>query len=145
MQNKTSSFARDWQFLKISRSWKPHDFSKDILEKLILENDRYINEKICNIVQELGIKEGKEIKERLGNQIEINTVIEGILLISGQDYNIKKNNEKTEIIVSKSLKSKENPIDNSDFISIPYLKGVIKSIMPSSHFLDSSESLTIYF
>lgn len=145
MQNKTSSFARDWQFLKISRSWKPHDFSKDILEKLIGENDRYINEKICNIVLELGLKEGKEIKNRLGNQIEVHTVIEGILLISGHDYNIKKNNEKIEIIVSKSLKSRDNPIDNSDLISIPYLKGVIQSIIPESHFLESGEGLTIYF
>ena len=145
MQNVTSSFARDWQFLKISRNWKPHDFSKDILEKLIRENDKKINEKISSIVFELGRKEGKEIKARLGNQMEIHTVIEGILLISGQEYNIKRKNEKTEIIISKSGKSRENLMENGDIIFIPYLKGVIQSIIPESHFLDSSEDLTIYF
>ena len=145
MQNITSSFARDWQFLKISRNWKPHDFSKDVLEKLIRENDKKINEKISCIVFELGRKEGREIKSRLGNQMDIPTVIEGILLISGQEYNIKRNNEKMEIIISKSGKFKDNLIENADIIFIPYLKGVIQSIIPDAHFLDSSEDLTIYF
>lgn len=43
MTNITGSFARDWQFVKISRNWKPHDFSKEILEKIIEENDRDFN------------------------------------------------------------------------------------------------------
>ena len=145
MQNITSSFARDWQFVKISRSWKPHDFSKDILEKLILENDRNINEKISTIVFDLGRKEGMEIKNRLGNQMEIHTVLEGILLISGNDYRIEKNGEKTEIVISKPGKAKDNDIGNPDIIYFPYLKGVVKSVIPDSKFLDSGDSLTIYF
>jgi hypothetical protein len=145
MQNITSSFARDWQFVKISRSWKPHDFSKEILEKLLQENDRNINEMISKIVFDLGRKEGREIKNRLGGQMEINTVIEGILLISGQEYIIKKNDEKTEIVISKSMKNKDNLTDGLDTIFFPYIKGVIRSIIPDSHFLDSGEELTIYF
>lgn len=145
MQNITSTFARDWQFVKISRSWKPHDSSREILEKLIRENDRNINEKISSIAFDLGRKEGKEIKNRLGGQMEIYTVIEGILLISGQEYNIKKNGEKTEIVVSKAGKSRDNFMEGPDIVSFPYLKGVIRSIIPDSNFLDSGEDLTIYF
>jgi len=145
MPNITSSFARDWQFVKISRNWRPHDFSREVLEELIGEDDRFINEKISSIVFKLGKKEGEEIKNRLGGQIEIDTVIDGILLISGHDYNIKRKGEQTEIIITKSGKSKNQQIDNTDLVNISYIKGVIQSIIPDSNFLESGTELTIYF
>ena len=46
----TSSFARDWQLLKLSRDWKPADRSIEILEGLVGDNDPRIIQKIENIV-----------------------------------------------------------------------------------------------
>ena len=145
MQNITSSFARDWQFLKISRNWKPHDFSKEVLERLIQENDRNLNERISSIIFDIGMKEGREIKARLGTQIEIQTVIEGIMLISGQNYSINENDGITEINIFRVKNSNEKGLDSQDIISFPYLRGVIKSIMPESQLLEKSEGLTILF
>lgn len=145
MPNITSSFARDWQFVKISRNWRPHDFSKEVLEELIKENDKAINEKISDIAFELGKKEGKEIKGRLGDQIEINTVIEGILLISGYDYNLKKEEKNTEITITKPKISKNQQSANTGLMNIPYIKGVVLSVIPESNFLESGTELIIYF
>ncbi len=145
MQNITSSFARDWQFVKISRNWKPHDFSKEVLDRLINENNRNLNDKISSIVYDIGSEEGREIKASLGDRMEIHTVIEGILLISGQNYSTKRENERTEIIIMKTGNPKENIHENQDIISYPYLKGVIKSIVPGSQFFENNEIITILF
>lgn len=145
MPNITSSFARDWQFVKISRNWRPHDFSKEVLEELIKVNDKAINERISDIAFELGKKEGREIKGRLGDQIEINTVIEGILLISGYDYNLKKEEKKTEITITKPKISKNQQSANTGLMNIPYIKGVVLSVIPESNFLESGTELIIYF
>lgn len=145
MPNITSSFARDWQFVKISRNWRPHDFSKEVLEELIKVNDKAINERISDIAFELGKKEGREIKGRLGDQIEINTVIEGILLISGYDYNLKKEEKKTEITITKPKISKNQQSANTGIMNIPYIKGVVLSVIPESNFLESGTELIIYF
>ena len=140
---ETSSFARDWQLLKLSRDWKPTERSGEILSVLIKDNDILINEKIERIVENIGERDAEEILMRMHPKMEVNTILEGILLVSGIDYQISKDGAGKKIMIKKEMKNKISEVLSGNKISAAYIKGFIKSIIPDSEITDRGDHFTL--
>lgn len=141
----TRSFARDWQLLKLSRDWKPADRSGEILRELIADNDPIITDKIEKIVREIGKRDAKEILMRMHPKMEINTILEGILLVSGIDYELLKDDTGKKIMIKKEMKTGISNAFSDNKISAAYIRGFIESIITGSEITDRGDHFTLFF
>ena len=137
------SFARDWQLLKLSRDWKPADRSGEILSRLIKDNNPIVLDKVETIVKDIGRKDADEIKNRMHSQMDINTVLEGILLVSGIAYETENDDDGKKIRIKKEMRSSFSEVISDAGISAVYIRSFIEALIPDLDITDKGDNFTV--
>ena len=140
----TRSFARDWQLLKLSRDWKPADRSGEILNRLIQDHDTSVIQKIEKIVADIGKKDAEEILRRMNSMMEMSTILEGVLLVSGMIYETEKENGMKKIMIKKEMKSCFSEGISDSGISAVYVKSFIEALVPDIEITDKGDHFTLF-
>ncbi|MBP2132229.1 hypothetical protein J2128_000150 [Methanomicrobium sp. W14] len=130
----SSSFARDWQLLKLSRDWKPADRSNEILSRLIKDNDPLVIEKIEIISRDMGKQDAEEILRRMNPRMDVKTILEGILLVSGITYETSGDNKtgRKKIMIKKDMKSGYQEFFSNRRVSAAYIRGFVNALAPNN-------------
>ncbi|KAF5081908.1 hypothetical protein DSECCO2_105190 [anaerobic digester metagenome] len=78
-----TSFARDWQLIKVARSLQRHDVTGSLLQKLLADAPAGLTERIAAIARRLGEENGTQILTHAEEQLDPPTLMEGLLLTWG--------------------------------------------------------------
>lgn len=78
-----TSFARDWQLIKVARSLQRHDVAGLLVRRLLADAPPGLTEGITAIARRLGEENGTELLTRAEEQFDPPTLMEGLLLTWG--------------------------------------------------------------
>ncbi|WP_067073367.1 hypothetical protein [Methanoculleus horonobensis] len=78
-----TSFARDWQLIKVARSLQRHDVIGSLVQKLLLDAPPGLTERIAATARRLGEESGTELLTHAEEQLDPPTLMEGLLLTWG--------------------------------------------------------------
>ena len=78
-----TSFARDWQLIKIARSLRRHDVAGPLVRKLLAEAPPSLTERIIAIAGRLGEENGTALLARTEERFDPPILMEGLLLTWG--------------------------------------------------------------
>lgn len=78
-----TSFARDWQLVKLARSMPEHDVAGKILRELLEDADPTLVEQVSAIAGRLGAEDGRALLAHSEEGFDAATLMEGLLLMWG--------------------------------------------------------------
>lgn len=78
-----TSFARDWQLIKVARSMRRHDVAGPLVRRLLLDAPPALVERVTAIAGRLGEEDGTALIARTEEQFDPSTLMEGLLLMWG--------------------------------------------------------------
>ncbi|KLK87973.1 hypothetical protein SZ63_08275 [Methanoculleus sediminis] len=78
-----TSFARDWQLIKVARSLQRHDVTGSLVQKLLADAPAGLTERIAAIARRLGEENGTELVTHAEERLDPPTLMEGLLLTWG--------------------------------------------------------------
>jgi hypothetical protein len=80
---RRGSFARDWNLIKATRTWHPHDMAGDVLERLLEDASEGMLSEVTDIAYRLGVEEGRRFLDRTPVGMDDASVLESYFLVSG--------------------------------------------------------------
>ncbi|MCK9278815.1 MAG: hypothetical protein M0P22_12095 [Methanoculleus sp.] len=78
-----TSFARDWQLIKVARSLRRHDVAGPLVKKLLADASPGLTEQITVIAGRLGEENGTALLAHTEERFDSPTLMEGLLLTWG--------------------------------------------------------------
>ncbi|NLN09906.1 MAG: hypothetical protein GX186_09955 [Methanoculleus thermophilus] len=78
-----TSFARDWQLIRVARSLRRHDVTRPLIQRLLAEATLDLTRRIAVIAEQLGKEDGTALLAHTEEQFDPPTLMEGILLTWG--------------------------------------------------------------
>lgn len=140
-----SSFARDWQLIKLSRHTKRHDISAPLLQRLLDGAPATVKASIAAAATRLGKEEGKELLARTPAAMDRAALAGSVLMMWG----IAFAQETAEgggirIQVRKDDEALAS-IHPDPRIAVPYLAGYLSALAPRGGVRDDAEHLTAEF
>jgi hypothetical protein len=78
-----TSFARDWQLIKVARSLQRQDVAGSLVQKLLLDAPPGLTERIAVIARRLGEENGTQLLTHAEERLDPPTLMEGLLLTWG--------------------------------------------------------------
>lgn len=143
MSEKGGSFGKEWQLMKLSRTWKPYNISDDLL-KIITEGGNYdTKELLKEAAYHKGQRLGGEFVSKMPDKNDRVVILETFFLISGISYRIQREESKTKIQVEKDAKKlvTGNWMDESTYIS--FFSGFIGAITKGASIYESENIITV--
>ncbi|MFY1644592.1 hypothetical protein ACK11Z_12745, partial [Methanoculleus bourgensis] len=78
-----TSFARDWQLVKLARSMPQHDVAGPVLRDLLADASPALVEEVTAIAGRLGLEDGRALLAHSEERFDPPTLMEGLLLMWG--------------------------------------------------------------
>lgn len=78
-----TSFARNWQLIKVARSLRQHDVAGPLIQRLLKDAPPDLEERIATIAGQLGEEDGMTLRTRSEAGFDAPTLMEGLLLMWG--------------------------------------------------------------
>ncbi|NLA99361.1 MAG: hypothetical protein GX837_00065 [Methanomicrobiales archaeon] len=78
-----TSFARDWQLIKVTRSLRRQDVTGSLVQRLLMDAPAGLTERIAAISRRLGEENGTELLTHTEERLDPPTLMEGLLLTWG--------------------------------------------------------------
>ncbi len=78
-----TSFARDWQLIKVARSLRRHDVAGPLVRNLLRDASPDLVKQVAAIAGRLGAEDGKALLACNEEQFDPPTLMEGLLLMWG--------------------------------------------------------------
>ncbi|MFA7562236.1 MAG: hypothetical protein WCY70_02230 [Methanoculleus sp.] len=78
-----TSFARDWQLIKVTRSLQRQDVTGSLMQRLLMDAPAGLTERIAAIARRLGEENGTELLTHTRERLDPPTLMEGLLLTWG--------------------------------------------------------------
>ncbi|NLM29622.1 MAG: hypothetical protein GX216_04215 [Methanomicrobiales archaeon] len=78
-----TSFARNWQLIKVARSLRQHDVAGPLIQRLLKDASPDLEEQIAAIAGQLGEEDGLALRARSEAGFDAPTLMEGLLLMWG--------------------------------------------------------------
>jgi hypothetical protein len=78
-----TSFARDWQLIKVARSLRRHDVAGPLVKRLLADASPGLTERITVIAGRLGEENGTALLAHTEERFDSPTLMEGLLLTWG--------------------------------------------------------------
>ncbi len=78
-----TSFARDWQLIKVARSLRQHDVAGPLVRRLLAEASAGLTEQVAAIAGRLGAEDGTALLAHNEERFDPPTLMEGLLLMWG--------------------------------------------------------------
>ncbi|WP_292521482.1 hypothetical protein [Methanoculleus sp.] len=78
-----TSFARDWQLIKVARSLRRHDVTGPLVQRLLTDASAETSQQVTVIADRLGAEDGAALLARTEERFDPPTLMEGLLLTWG--------------------------------------------------------------
>jgi len=143
MSDKGVAFGKEWQLMKLSRTWKPYNISDDLL-KIITEAGNYdTKELLKEAAYHKGQSLGGEFVSKMPDKNDRVVILETFFLISGISYHIHKEENNTKIQIEKDAKKlvMGNWMDEPTYIS--FFSGFIGAITKGASIYESRNIITV--
>jgi len=137
------SFARDWQLIKLSRTWHPHDLSGAILERLLEAHNPLVVTEIGKAARALGAEEGKQFRERMPAAMDEVTVLESLFLVGGIWCEAARDEDGAMLRIRKDTGTFLGGAGHLETIAIPFLAGIIEAIAPGARVREYGDLLEV--
>jgi hypothetical protein len=137
------SFARDWQLIKLSRTWHPHDLSGAILERMLTAHNPLVVTEIGKAARVLGAEEGRQFRERMPAGIDEVTVLESLFLIGGIWCEVTRDEEGALLKIKKDTGSFLGGGRHLETIAIPFLAGIVEAVAPDARVRETGDLLEV--
>jgi len=142
-----TSFARDWQLIKVARSLRRHDVTGPLVRRLLADAPPGLTEGITEIAGRLGEENGTALLAHTEERFDPPTLMEGLLLTWGipcQSVNGADDGAVTIMIDGAAAALRETFADVR--VAVPYLTGYVRALQPDA-VLEAGDggSMTIRF
>ncbi|WP_292367006.1 MULTISPECIES: hypothetical protein [unclassified Methanoculleus] len=142
-----TSFARDWQLIKVARSLRRHDVAGPLVRRLLADAPPGLTEGITAIAGRLGEENGTTLLAHTEERFDPPTLMEGLLLTWGipcQSVDDADDGAVTITIDGAAAALRETFADVR--VAVPYLTGYVRALQPDA-VLEAGDggSMTIRF
>lgn len=140
-----TSFARDWQLIKVARSIRRHDIARPLVCALLEGASPELMNRIDAISRGLGEEDGKALLDRSEEGFDPSTLMEGLLLMWGIPCGTKVSPDgSVEIVLGDTSSVKEAFID--EHVAVSYLTGYVRALQQGATLRRAAEGqVTIWF
>ena len=133
------SFARDWQLIKLSRSWQPQDIAGEVLRRLMKNGSGDVRAELKETIYSIGIEDGAKFRERIPARSDAGLLVEGFFLIAGISCTVEGEGPSRRLFIKKECGHIFKDGECSDEIAAHYLSGYIRGIAPGAVVLDEGD------
>jgi hypothetical protein len=137
------SFARDWQLIKLARTWHPHDISREIVERLLDAHNPLVVKEIGKAAHALGAEEGRQFKERMPAGMDEVSVLESLFLVGGIWCEAARDEDGARLRIRKDTGSFLGGGKHLEAITLPFLTGIIEAIAPGAKVSEHTDLLDV--
>lgn len=129
-----TSFARDWQLVKLARSMPEHDVAGKILRELLEDADPTLVEQVSAIAGRLGAEDGRALLAHSEEGFDAATLMEGLLLMWGIPCESKEvaGEGITITLQGNGAATREAFVDER--VAAPYLAGYARALQRDAVF-----------
>ncbi|MDV2482442.1 hypothetical protein F8E02_10610 [Methanoculleus sp. Wushi-C6] len=131
-----TSFARDWQLIKVARSLRQHDVTGPLVRRLLTDASPPLTEQVAAIAGRLGAEDGTVLLARNEERFDPPTLMEGLLLMWGIPCEPVDTVDGGQAITidgeGAGAAIRETFADVR--IAVPYLTGYVRALQPDAVF-----------
>ncbi len=141
-----TSFARDWQLVKLARSMPRHDVAGPIVRALLADASPALVEEVTAIAGRLGLEDGRALLAHSEERVDPPTLMEGLLLMWGIPCESKEapGGEVTISLGGEGAAIREAFVDER--VAGPYLAGYARALQQDAVLeRDAGGRMTIRF
>jgi hypothetical protein len=120
-----TSFARDWQLIKVARTLRRHDIARPLMRGLLADASPDLVERVAVIAGRLGEEDGETLLARSEEGFDPPTLMEGLLLMWGIPCEVKEV-AGTTIALGDMTAVREAFVDER--VAAPYLAGYARAL-----------------
>lgn len=123
-----TSFARDWQLIKVARSLRRHDVAGPLVRELLADASPALVEQVAAIAGRLGEEDGTALLARSEERFDAATLMEGLLLMWGIPCESKEvaGEGITITLQGNGAATREAFVDER--VAAPYLAGYARAL-----------------
>ncbi len=140
-----TSFARDWQLLKIARSLRRHDVAGPLLRLLLAEASGDLVDRVATIARKLGEDDGTALLIRNEERFDPPTLMEGLLLMWGIPCDPHETDDGSMVITIGGDGAALQETFADVRVAAPYLAGYVHALQPDAAFTNDSGRMTLRF
>ncbi|HDR72321.1 MAG TPA: hypothetical protein ENN85_00150 [Methanoculleus sp.] len=137
------SFARDWQLIKLARTWQPHDLAGAILERLVEHRNPLVMVEIGKAARALGAEEGRQFRERMPAGMDAVSVLESLFLMGGIWCEAVRGDAGALLRIKKETGTFLAGGAQQRAVAIPFLSGVIEAVAPGAQVREAGDLLEV--
>ena len=141
-----TSFARDWQLIKVARSLRRHDVAGPLVRELLADASPALVEQVAAIAGRLGEEDGTALLARSEERFDAATLMEGLLLMWGIPCESKEvaGEGITITLQGNGAATREAFVDER--VAAPYLTGYARALQRDAVFRNGpGERMAIRF
>lgn len=129
---RRGAFARDWEVIRLSRTWQPTDVAEAVLAHLLDDPDPGLSDAVREAARAAGRDQGEVFRERAHNHPDPLTVVEAVLLSTGISAEREDGPEGVRLIVDVRPVQILPDTAGGVLLAAAYLEGFISSIIPEA-------------
>jgi len=140
-----TSFARDWQLLKIARSLRGHDVTGPLVRRLLADASSDTVDRVAAIAEKLGEEDGTSLLARNEARFDPPTLMEGLLLMWGIPCDTREAADGSMIITVGGDGAALRETFADARVAAPYLAGYARALQPDAVLADDTGRITFRF
>jgi hypothetical protein len=129
-----TSFARDWQLIKVARSLREHDVTGSLLRRLLKDAPPGLMERVTAIAERLGEEDGTALLSRAEERFDPPTLMEGLLLTWGVPSESTETAEGGVLLTIDCTAAAVRDTFADARVAGPYLAGYARALQPDAVF-----------
>ncbi|MBP7411540.1 MAG: hypothetical protein KA818_08400 [Methanoculleus sp.] len=140
-----TSFARDWQLLKIARSLRRHDVAGPLVRILLADASGDLVDRVAAIAGKLGEEDGTALIARNEERFDPPTLMEGLLLMWGIPCDSRETADGSMVITIGGNGTALQETFADVRVAAPYLAGYARALQPDAALTGDAGRMTLRF
>ncbi len=130
-----TSFARDWQLIKVARSLRRHDVAGPLVRRLLVDAPPGLTEGIAAIAGRLGKENGTALLAHAEERFDPPTLMEGLLLTWGIPCHSTGDADDGVVTIAIDGDGAAAALQDTFTdvrVAVPYLTGYVRALQPDA-------------
>lgn len=139
------SFARNWNLIKIARSWHPHEIAGELLSRLMERDSPGVHEQLKAIAHQLGTDEGNRFLARTPEGMDDASILESYFLVSGIPCEVERENGFAQLFIKKEPGNIFFNQPGMERLITAFFSGFVRAISDSAIFIEKETYIVVQF
>lgn len=140
-----TSFARDWQLLKVARSLRRHDVTGPLVRILLEDASGDLVERVATAAKKLGEEDGTALLACNEERFDPPTLMEGLLLMWGIPCDSHETDDGSMVLTLGSDDAALRETFADIRVAAPYLAGYARALQSGAVFTDDADRMSLRF